>query len=299
VAIPIPAGSQRFEHTETITREGTTFDVVIEAWVDLASRELRATFSSVMPDTGLPPTVDVGFLPPEDDTGRGLGYVAYLVRPVAALPTGTEIRNVGLVTFDPLGGGETFRTDLSDPHNPASPPSPERQALVTIDADGPTSSVTALPNELAGPDVVVAWSGSDAGAGIATFDVYVQTDGGAWVLWLDDTAATSGIWPGEHGFFSVATDGVGFSEALPGAGTVAQASTTTLPRTNFFRVLGTGQAVNLEFVGSPDEVWMVQRAPTVNGPWEDLDSITILSNGTAPFTDANPLPGQAFYQAVR
>jgi len=303
VAIPIPAGSQRFEHTETITREGTTFDVVIEAWLDVASRELHATFSSVMPDTGLPPTVDVGFLPPEDDTGRGLGYVAYLARPVAALSTGTEIRNVGLVTFDPLGGGDTFRTDLSDPHNPASPPSLDRQALVTIDADGPTSAVTALPNELAGPSFIVAWSGSDAGAGIATFDVYVQTDGGAWVLWLDDTTGSSAEWLGEHersyGFYSVATDGVGFGETSPGPGTVAQTTTTTLPRTNFFRVISTGQAVNLEFVGTPGEQWLVQRAPFVNGPWDDLGPITIQPGGSAPFTDSNPLPGQAFYQAIK
>ncbi len=49
-----------------------------------------------------------GFLPPEDDTGRGMGYVSYLVLPKAGVTTGTQIRNVALVTFDL---GETITTD--------------------------------------------------------------------------------------------------------------------------------------------------------------------------------------------
>ena len=36
----------------------------------------------------------IGFLPPEDGTGRGLGYFSYTVMARAGLPTGTQFRNV-------------------------------------------------------------------------------------------------------------------------------------------------------------------------------------------------------------
>ena len=44
--------------------------------------------------------MDIGFLPPEDGTGRGNGYFAYLVKPKPGLPAGSEIRNVARITFD-------------------------------------------------------------------------------------------------------------------------------------------------------------------------------------------------------
>jgi RHS repeat-associated protein len=231
LVIPIPPGSQRFEHSQTVTFQDTTFEVLIEISVTAETRELRAKFSSVMPDTGLPPPVEIGFLPPEDDTGRGMGHISYLARPLPALPTGTEIRNIGFVTFDRLAGGPTYRTDLSDLHDPNSAPSPARQALVTIDADAPASRVTALPAETAADNFIVNWSGTDRGAGIVSYDVYVQTDGGAWTIWRKGTPDTSAPWRGQYGrrygFHSVATDGAGFSETAPVPGSPAQAQTLT------------------------------------------------------------------------
>ena len=137
----IPEDSQRYEHTERVRIGGTEFDVNIEVYLDRAEREIVARFDSIMPDTGLPPPVEVGFLPPENNTGRGMGHIAYTITPNPGLSTGTEIRNIGFITFDRLAGGPTFRTDLSDLKDPNSPPDPNRQALVTIDAEPPTSSV--------------------------------------------------------------------------------------------------------------------------------------------------------------
>ena len=69
--LTIPAGSQHYEDTEHLIFNGTDFDVNIEASVDYATRQVRVKFDSIVPLTGLPPSVDVGFLPPEDGTGRG------------------------------------------------------------------------------------------------------------------------------------------------------------------------------------------------------------------------------------
>ena len=223
--LPIAGRSQRLEDVQLVTIDGIEVQVNIELSVDYASREVRARFSSIMPDTLLPPPVEIGFLPPEDDTGRGMGHIAYVVNPESILNTGTEIRNVGFVTFDRLAGGPTFRTDLSDQHDPDSPSDPNRQALVTIDADGPTSSISALPSDFSGPNFTVAWSGDDIGSGIASYDIYTQSSGEDWALWLANTVELSAVWQGEfnkaYRFYSAARDGVGFREAPPGSDTPA------------------------------------------------------------------------------
>ena len=59
LVFPIPDGSQRYEHTEHISYNGTEFDVNIEVSLDRAAREVKARFESIIPDTGLPPPVDV------------------------------------------------------------------------------------------------------------------------------------------------------------------------------------------------------------------------------------------------
>jgi hypothetical protein len=50
---------------------GAGFEVQIEAGIRLAGGEVYATFRSIDAATGLPPGVDVGFLPAEDGTSRG------------------------------------------------------------------------------------------------------------------------------------------------------------------------------------------------------------------------------------
>ena len=215
----IPPGSQHYEHTEEVTYNGTTFDVNIEAKVDLATRQVQVRFESVMADNGLPPAVEIGFLPPENGTGRGDGHVAYVIRPVAGLPTGTEIRNIGTITFNPLAGGPVFRTDLVDARNPNSGVDTNRQALVTIDADLPISTVTGPSGTATNTSFVATWNGSDVGAGVTSYDIFVQTNGGGWNQWLSFTTNTSAIFGGypsqTYGFYSIARDGAGNVEAAP------------------------------------------------------------------------------------
>src|SRR6516162_6981222 len=50
--------------------------------------KIQATFMAIDQSTSLPPAnVLTGFLPPEDGTGRGSGYLSYTVVPKLNLPT--------------------------------------------------------------------------------------------------------------------------------------------------------------------------------------------------------------------
>lgn len=127
--IPVPPGTQHFETSVPMSYGGTDFEVQIDVGLHLGTGQLYANFYSIDPDTGLPPPVDTGFLPPEDGTGRGQGYFSYIIRAKPDLPEGTEIRNVALITFDYQ---ETIATNQVDPHDPSQGTDPGKEALVTI-----------------------------------------------------------------------------------------------------------------------------------------------------------------------
>ena len=215
--IPVPPGSQHFETTVPMTLNGTTFDVQIEAGLRLKTGEVFTTFQSIDPLSELPPDVLTGFLPPENDTGRGQGHVSYSIRPKANLPTGTQIRNVALITFD---FNETIATDQIDPHDPSKGIDTTKQALNTIDSGTPTSSVVPLPAQ-SSSQITVNWSGVDdsSGSGIASYSVFVSDNNEPFVAFVTGSTATTAVYTGTDGhtyrFYSVATDNVGHVEATP------------------------------------------------------------------------------------
>src|SRR5262249_44082144 len=161
------------------------------------------------PATSLPPDILTGFLPPEDGSGRGLGNISFTIQPKAGAATGTPIRNVALITFDT---NPAIATDQVNDDDPSQRVDPARQALVTLDAPPPPSSVAALPVTETTASFSVSWSGSDdaGGSGVASYDVYVSDDGEASTLWQSATTQTSASFPGlnhhTYAFFSVARD---------------------------------------------------------------------------------------------
>ena len=217
--ITIPAGSQHFQTTVSMTYNGLTFNVLIEprSASNSSTGLVTATFQSIEPATNLPPMVLDGFLPPEDGTGRGLGYFSYTVMPKAGLPTGTQIRDVATVTFD---DNPPITTDQVNENDPSQGVDPAKQDLNTIDAGAPTSSVTALP-AFNPASFTVNWSGLDAagGSGIDSFEVYVSDNGGAFTLWQIDTTDTSATFTGvdghTYGFYSAAFDNAGNAQPTP------------------------------------------------------------------------------------
>ena len=213
----VPPNSQHFETNLTATYLGTTFEVQIEAGIHLFSGLIYANFRSIDPATSLPPLVNIGFLPPEDGTGRGQGHFSYTVSPKPGLPSGTEIRNVALISFDLQ---PAIATNQKDPHNPAAGTDPAKECLNTIDADAPSSAVAALPSE-GDAEFTVTWSGTDDSSGVVGFDIYVSTNGAPWGIWSAGATNNSAVFEGvigrTYGFASIARDGAGNVEALPSA----------------------------------------------------------------------------------
>ncbi len=75
-------------------------------WVDLYGElaedgTLRWILRTLDPATGdLPEDALAGFLPPNDASGRGEGYVSFTIKARAGTPLGTVIRNTGTILFD-------------------------------------------------------------------------------------------------------------------------------------------------------------------------------------------------------
>lgn len=216
--ISVPAGSSHFETTVSMSYNNKTFDVLVEAGINYATGLVTATFQSLDPDSELPPDVLTGFLPPEDGTGRGMGHVSYLIKAKQGLTTGTQIRNIALISFD---GQTLIATNQVDPHDASKGTDPDLEALVTIDNDLPTSSVTSLPEITGESTFLVSWNCSDVGSGLGSYDIYVAVDNGAWTLWQSGTRATSATYNGTIGhtysFYSIARDNAGNHEVVPTA----------------------------------------------------------------------------------
>jgi RHS repeat-associated protein len=230
--IQVPAGSQHYQTTVNTTENGKTFQVEVEAGIHPQTGQVYASFYSIDPATGLPPDALTGFLPPEDGKGDGMGHVSYTILAKAGLATGTQIRNVALVTFDV---NPAIATDQKDDEDPTKGTDPSKQALVTIDSAPPSSQVSPLA-ATSPSSFTVSWSGSDgAGPGIASYNVYVSDNGGPFTPWQSATTATSATYTGKIGhtyaFYSVATDNVGLVQPTPSS---AQATT---------KVVKSGQAL--------------------------------------------------------
>ncbi len=203
--IQVPQGlstySTRLDETATLS-----VYVEVSAGINLRTGLVTWTFTSLEPAT-----VDVtanplaGFLPPDQTPPEGEGYVTYTVNPKATDTTGVVINAQATVVFDT--------------NAPINTP----VATNTIDASSPTSSISALPATTSTPSFTLSWTGSDLGGpGIAAYDVFVSDDGGAFQPLESNTTATSTTFTGQVGhtysFLSVATDGLGLTQAVPTTG---------------------------------------------------------------------------------
>jgi uncharacterized repeat protein (TIGR01451 family) len=89
-------------------------------WVDVTAQLNRQTgritwaFRTLDPETEGPPDDPLaGFLPPNDDSGRGEGHVSFAIRPKADAPMGTTLRNKASIVFDineAIGTNEVWNT---------------------------------------------------------------------------------------------------------------------------------------------------------------------------------------------
>jgi hypothetical protein len=127
-------------------------------------------------------------------------------------------------TPTPLGGdvSANFLAEFATPIiGNFDPPIVPNSPAAATDSAAPTSRVNVLPATEGSPSFMVSWSGQDnaGGSGIASFDVYVSDNGGAYTAFQTATTGISAAFVGTPGhtynFFSIATDLAGNVEASP------------------------------------------------------------------------------------
>ena len=165
-----------------------------------------------------------------DPSGSGIASFDVFVSdnggPFTAFQTGTTATSATFTGQD--GHTYGFYSVATDNAGKVQPTPAGAQATTLVDLDPPTSSVNPLPAVTNSTSFVVSWSGSDGanGSGVATFDVFVSDNGGAFTPFLTGTAQTSATFSGAfghtYGFHSIATDNAGNRQPTPAG---AQAST--------------------------------------------------------------------------
>ncbi|MDB5335033.1 MAG: Na-Ca exchanger/integrin-beta4 [Planctomycetaceae bacterium] len=212
LTIPMLPGLQSFE-TQVAYHNQDDSDLLVNVTgeFDVQTGIATWTFESADPTTGqLSTGVFDGFLPVEDGTDRGNGFINYSVKPKSGLVTGATIQAQASIVFD---DNDPIVTNVFSN---------------SIDSGNPMSAVSSLPASTLTTSFTVSWSGTDdqGGSGIAAYDVYVSDNGGDFTHWQTDTTATSASYSGVNGhsyaFYSVATDNVGYVQSTTGT---AQATT--------------------------------------------------------------------------
>ncbi|WP_276485910.1 MopE-related protein [Paraflavitalea pollutisoli] len=180
---------------------GVVVDVV--AGIDVTKREVFWIFESKDPNTGLPPAnALLGFLPINDSTGKGEGFVTYTISPGADTQTGDTLHAKASIVFDVNAAIET--------------PS----IFNTIDAVAPVSKVKALPATGKEASFRVSWHGVDdaGGSGVRDYSLYVSENGGVFkpvqAASADTALQFSGAAGNTYGFFVIAADNTGNVEAM-------------------------------------------------------------------------------------
>jgi RHS repeat-associated protein len=227
----VPPGLKAYQ-TRIDARSTTGVYVDVDAALDEQTGVVTWTFTSIDPTTFDVPAgnPEEGFLPPDNTSDAGTGFVTYTVAPRSADATGSLLGAKATVTFQ-AGLPDESSLDTAPISN-------------TLDVGAPNSTVAALP-ATSPPTFTVHWAGQDdaGGSGIASFDIYVSDDGGPFTAWLTGTPITSADYTGQDGhtyaFYSVATDNVGHIQATPAT---AQATTTVhvAQATNLAAVSGSG-----------------------------------------------------------
>jgi RHS repeat-associated protein len=208
-------GAQTYTGRATVSTDSNP--VAVSAALDADTGILTWTMQSIDTTTGAGVTDPAaGFLPPNNSSHQGEGYVTFTVMPKSGLTNGTAIYNQAAIVFDANASIST------------------NKVTNTIDSAYPTSNIDSLPATTTNPKITVSWSGNDSsGSGIASYDIYASTDGTAWALWQSATTATSAIYDATGQkmvwFYSLATDNVGHRQQVPGTVQTTQIITQVTP----------------------------------------------------------------------
>jgi hypothetical protein len=143
---------------------------------------------------------DLGFLPPNVNAPEGEGNVTFSCKLKQSVSHGDQISNRASIIFDM--NAPILTNTFSN----------------KIDDRVPVSSVAPLSPTQKDSLFTVFWSGNDQGSKIAKYNIFVSKNDSAFVLWKVASLPGSAQFKGKNGvkykFFSIATDSLGFAEAM-------------------------------------------------------------------------------------
>jgi hypothetical protein len=109
--ISVPPNKSYYHTTVNLDSLGMLLE--IDAGVNSTTGEAAWTFTTIDPSTGLPPVdPNAGFLPPNDETGRGQGHVFFTIVADPEIPDGTAIENRARIVFDLNSAIETNESEI-------------------------------------------------------------------------------------------------------------------------------------------------------------------------------------------
>lgn len=220
--ISIPPGRKSYT-TDIDLQPNLPLITRVTAYLNDSTHVLTAKYESLDPLT-MKPTEDalLGFLLPNDSTGRGEGFISYSIKAKDSIATGTVINNMATIYFDENAPINTpVWTNIIDDLKPQS----QVDSLTTNGEDS----------------IFVHWSGTDNGpANVYAYNIYYNKNGGEWTLWKYNSSLTNDVFIGEkdttYGFYSVAIDSATNVESTPSFADKTITISTPLPIVikNFF-----------------------------------------------------------------
>ena len=162
--------------------------------------------------------------------GQPVALAGASISPVAGQPLKYSVNLGGLTSGDGTYVLTVLANGITDPYG--NPGAGLLSAGWTLDTTRPTSKVDPLAARQTALNFPVRVTGSDpgTGSGVASYDLYVSVDGGAFTLWTTVAASSpTALYPGQsnhtYGFRSLGRDAAGNVESKP----VSTEATTYLP----------------------------------------------------------------------
>ncbi|MEO7311494.1 MAG: CARDB domain-containing protein [Chitinophagaceae bacterium] len=185
-------------YSTVLNLDSLGYRVEVTAGLDIVNRQAFWVFQTIDIQTGLPPANPLlGFLPINDPSGKGTGFVNYTIKPLASDITGDSIYATASIVFD-----------INDPI-------PTNTWLNIVDAVAPTSSISNLPPTTFNPSIDLHFTGTDdaGGSGLKSYTLYVTDNGNTATTFVYNMERSDTTFVGlvghTYAFFSVSVDQVG------------------------------------------------------------------------------------------
>jgi hypothetical protein len=194
--------SNAFSETIDLPSHDSTL-VRVTAFMDQFTGIVQWQFTA-LDSVSLQPVTGVydGFLPPNDSTGRGQGFVLFSINPLEGLATGDSVSNRASIYFD---YNDPIITDWWTNLLDFTPPSSY------IDELDPFVTDSVITLVLWGEDTLLTQE--------FTLALYLSIDGGPYELWQSDITDSVHVFNGSPGhsysFYTIATDAAGNEENAP------------------------------------------------------------------------------------